>query len=60
MIHSKDRVFRYFEMEHADGTHTMIRAGSKAEAKRIYVQRGFSLADVVRVYPMPEGEDENG
>ena len=58
MISTKDRAFRYYEMEHADGTHTLIRAGSKAEARRIYVQMGFPLDDVTRIYPMPEEEDE--
>ena len=47
----------YFEFEHENGTHTLIRADSKGQAKRILIQMGFSLEDVVSVVPMPkEGE----
>ena len=47
----------YFEVEHENKTHTLIRADSRGQAKRILIQMGFSLEDVVSIVPMPkEGE----
>ena len=47
-----------YEMTHENGSCTFIRADSVGQARRMYVQMGFPLSDVVRIAKVENDEVE--